>query len=81
MVAESVQSFEALESQAAILLDVFKTAGYEQVAPSIIQPADVFLNTRGMSLSSSISAKQLVAASNIILAPYSKSKAQLIQTQ
>ena len=47
MVAKSVQSFEALESQAAILLDVFKTAGYEQVAPSIIQPADVFLNQIG----------------------------------
>jgi ATP phosphoribosyltransferase regulatory subunit len=47
MVAESVQSFEALESQAAILLDVFKRAGYEQVAPSIIQPADVFLDHIG----------------------------------
>ena len=28
-------------------MDVFKTAGYEQVAPSIIQPADVFLNQVG----------------------------------
>ncbi len=47
MAAESAKEFEALEAQAATLLDVFKRAGYEQVAPSIIQPADVFLDQIG----------------------------------
>jgi ATP phosphoribosyltransferase regulatory subunit len=47
MAAESAKEFEVLEAQAAILLDVFKRAGYEQVAPSIIQPADVFLDQIG----------------------------------
>ena len=44
MAAESARKFEALEAQAAILLDVFRQGGYEQVAPSIIQPADVLLD-------------------------------------
>ena len=47
MPAESAQRFEALEAQAAALVDVFKAAGYEQVAPSVIQPADVFLDQIG----------------------------------
>ena len=47
MPAESAQRFEALEAQAAALVDVFKGAGYEQVAPSVIQPADVFLDQIG----------------------------------
>src|SRR5512143_2868674 len=47
MAAESAKEFEALEAQATALLDVFKRAGYEQVAPSIIQPADVFLDQIG----------------------------------
>ena len=47
MTAESAQRFEALEAQAASLVDVFKRAGYEQVAPSVIQPADVFLDQIG----------------------------------
>jgi len=47
MAAESARKFEALEAQATALLDVFKRAGYEQVAPSIIQPADVFLDQIG----------------------------------
>ena len=47
MAAESAKEFEALEAQAATLLDVFRRAGYEQVAPSIIQPADIFLDQIG----------------------------------
>ena len=52
MAAESARKFEALEAQATTLLDVFKQAGYEQVAPSIIQPADVFLDQIGESIRS-----------------------------
>ena len=47
MAAESARKFEALEAQAATLLDVFRRGGYEQVAPSIIQPADIFLDQIG----------------------------------
>jgi len=47
MAAESTQKFEALEVQARALLDLFARAGYEPVAPSIIQPADVFLDQIG----------------------------------
>lgn len=52
MGAESAKEFEALEAQAATLLDVFKRAGYEQVAPSIIQPADIFLDQIGEEIRS-----------------------------
>jgi ATP phosphoribosyltransferase regulatory subunit len=52
MAAESALRFEALEAQAATLLDVFKRAGYEQVAPAIIQPADVFLDRIGEQIRS-----------------------------
>src|SRR5512145_2823768 len=52
MAAESAKEFEALEAQAAILLDAFRNAGYEQVAPSIIQPADIFLDQIGESVRS-----------------------------
>src|SRR3990170_6504189 len=47
MAAESAKEFEALEAQATTLLDLFRRAGYEQVAPSIIQPADIFLDQIG----------------------------------
>ncbi len=47
MAAESAKEFEALEAQATTLLDTFRRAGYEQVAPSIIQPADIFLDQIG----------------------------------
>ena len=47
MAAESAKEFEALEAQAATLLETFRGAGYEQVAPSIIQPADIFLDQIG----------------------------------
>jgi ATP phosphoribosyltransferase regulatory subunit len=52
MAAESAKEFEALEAQAASLLDIFKRAGYEQVAPSIIQPADIFLDQIGEEIRS-----------------------------
>ncbi|MGB6438137.1 MAG: ATP phosphoribosyltransferase regulatory subunit [Methyloceanibacter sp.] len=50
MSAESARKFEALEAQAVTLLDVFKRRGYEQVAPSIIQPADIFLDQIGEAI-------------------------------
>jgi ATP phosphoribosyltransferase regulatory subunit len=52
MAAESAKEFEALEAQALTLLDIFRNAGYEQVAPSIIQPADIFLDQIGESVRS-----------------------------
>ncbi len=50
MVAESARKFEALEAQAQRLMSVFTKAGYEAVAPAIIQPADVFLDVVGERL-------------------------------
>ena len=50
MVAETAREFEALEAQAARITGAFVEAGYERVAPSIIQPADVFLDVVGESL-------------------------------
>ncbi|HUU25818.1 MAG TPA: ATP phosphoribosyltransferase regulatory subunit [Methyloceanibacter sp.] len=47
MAAESAQKFEALEAQARALLDLFARAGYEPVAPSVIQPAGAFLDQIG----------------------------------
>ena len=50
MIAESAQRFEALEAQAQRLMAIFTRAGYEHVAPSIIQPANMFLDVVGESL-------------------------------
>ncbi len=50
MTAESAREFGALEAQAATLLDLFRREGYEQVAPSIIQPAGIFLDQIGEAL-------------------------------
>lgn len=50
MNAESARKFEALEAQARDLLAVFTADGYEAVAPSIIQPADIFLDVIGEDL-------------------------------
>ena len=50
MSAESARRFQALESQAASLMTAFTDAGYEHVAPAIIQPADVFLDVVGENL-------------------------------
>jgi ATP phosphoribosyltransferase regulatory subunit len=50
MVAETAKRFEALEAQAQVLTGVLTRAGYESVAPSMIQPADVFLDVVGEQL-------------------------------
>ena len=50
MVAETARQFEALERQAQTLMGVFVKAGHEAVAPSMIQPADVFLDVVGEAL-------------------------------
>lgn len=50
MAAETARKFEELEAQAQRLMAVFTKAGYEAVAPAIIQPADVFLDVIGESL-------------------------------
>ena len=52
MSAESTRKFEALEAQAALLMDVFTKAEYEHVAPSILQPASIFLDRVGEALRS-----------------------------
>lgn len=50
MTAETATDFAALERQAQTLMSVFTQAGHEAVAPAIIQPADVFLDTIGEEL-------------------------------
>jgi ATP phosphoribosyltransferase regulatory subunit len=50
MVVGQPVNFEALEAQARTLLAVFIAAGYEAVAPDIIQPAGVFLDVVGEAL-------------------------------
>ena len=50
MAAETARMFQALEAQAQRLMGVFTKAGYEAVAPAIIQPADVFLDVVGENL-------------------------------
>jgi ATP phosphoribosyltransferase regulatory subunit len=50
MAAEAAQKVEALEAQAQRLLGAFTRAGYEQVAPSVIQPAGLFLDVVGEAL-------------------------------
>ncbi len=47
MTAESAKAFEALEGQARDLVALFGRAGYEFVAPAILQPAGVFLDQIG----------------------------------
>lgn len=37
----------ALEVQGALILDIFKAAGFAHIAPDILQPADVFLDRAG----------------------------------
>ncbi len=46
----SAHKFEDLEAQAQRLMATFTRAGYEHVAPSIIQPANMFLDVVGESL-------------------------------
>lgn len=50
MPAETARQFQALEAQAQTIMQVFGKAGYEAVAPALIQPADVFLDVVGESL-------------------------------
>jgi ATP phosphoribosyltransferase regulatory subunit len=50
MAAETARKFEALEAQAGKIMTVFSAAGYEAVAPAIIQPASVFLDVIGETL-------------------------------
>ncbi len=50
MAAETVRSFEALETQAGKIMSVFINAGHEAVAPGQIQPASIFLDAVGEML-------------------------------
>ena len=50
MVAESARAFDALERQADQLVSRFQEAGYERVAPAIIQPASIFLDRVGEAI-------------------------------
>jgi ATP phosphoribosyltransferase regulatory subunit len=50
MPAEAAQKVEALAAQAQRLMGTFVRAGYEQIAPAIIQPAGVFLDVVGEAL-------------------------------
>jgi len=50
MSAEPAQKFEALEAQAQGLMAAFTRAGYELVAPAMIQPAGTFLDVVGEQL-------------------------------
>jgi ATP phosphoribosyltransferase regulatory subunit len=50
MPAEAAQQMEALEAQAQRLMATFTRAGYEHVAPAVIQPAGLFLDVVGESL-------------------------------
>ena len=47
MTPETAREFAALEAQAQRIMGVFARAGYEAVAPAIIQPAGVFLDAVG----------------------------------
>lgn len=50
MNAESARKFEALEAQARDIIGTFTSEGYEAVAPSILQPSDIFLDVIGEEL-------------------------------
>jgi len=50
MRAETAQRFEALESLATNMRALFTKAGYEPVAPAILQPADILLDCSGEAL-------------------------------
>ncbi len=50
MPAEAAREVEALEAQAQRLMGTFRRAGYEQIAPAIIQPAGLFLDVVGEEL-------------------------------
>ena len=50
MPAEAAQKVEALAAQAQRLMGTFARAGYEQIAPAMIQPAGLFLDVIGEAL-------------------------------
>lgn len=50
MAPETAQNFEALTAQTQRLMGVFTRAGYELVAPAVIQPAGLFLDVIGEDL-------------------------------
>ncbi|MHA1165977.1 MAG: ATP phosphoribosyltransferase regulatory subunit [Alphaproteobacteria bacterium] len=50
MVAETSLSYEALQAQTNAITELFKTRGYELVAPAYLQPADLFLDRMGESI-------------------------------
>ena len=50
MIAESTPNFDAIEAHGQRLTEIFRQAGAELVAPSIIQPAGLFLDVIGESL-------------------------------
>jgi ATP phosphoribosyltransferase regulatory subunit len=50
MPAEAAQKVEALAAQAQRLMGTFGRAGYEQIAPAMIQPAGLFLDVIGEAL-------------------------------
>jgi len=50
MAQRIAETLAALDRQSAIILDVFRDGGYEQVAPPIIQPASLFLDVVGEQL-------------------------------
>ena len=50
MPAEAAQKVEALAAQAQRLMGTFARAGYEHIAPAMIQPAGLFLDVIGEAL-------------------------------
>ena len=50
MLGDSAKTLEALDAQARRLMAVFTRAGYEHVAPAVIQPAGLFLDVVGEGL-------------------------------
>lgn len=50
MTAEGAKEYEALEAQAARLIPLLTSKGYEHVAPAFIQPASLFLDRIGEAL-------------------------------
>ena len=52
MAGRTSQQRASLEKQNAAIMAVFKRAGFEQIAPDIIQPADIFLELSGEDIRS-----------------------------
>lgn len=51
MIADpTAERFRDLEAQASLIMDVFAKAGFERIAPEIIQPAEVFLDVIGEAI-------------------------------